>query len=96
MIQRKHKKLRCTCDKDDQYTFSCKHGVVWFAQHVLIMKIRRLQKQNENVNVSEIILKEYQKCRQQYKLLKRLSPRTESAQQIERDLSRTFPKNKFF
>lgn len=40
----KQLKLRCTCDKDEAYSFACKHGIIWFAQHVLIMKIRRLQK----------------------------------------------------
>ena len=90
------KKLQCTCSRDSAYPFGCKSAIVWFAENVLIMKIRRLQKSGADVDIKSLILTEYEKCRQQYKLLKKLKPKDESEMQIERDLSRTFPKNEFF
>ena len=42
------------------------------------------------------IVSEYKKCKNHFKSLKGLEPKEESAQQIERDLNRTFPKNQFF
>lgn len=34
-------KIKCDCDKDANYDFSCKNSMNWFITHVLIMKIRR-------------------------------------------------------
>lgn len=48
---------------------------------------------NEKVEVTQIILSEYEKCKKHYKSLKKLEPKLESALQIDRDLGRTFPKN---
>jgi len=31
----------CECDKDATYNFACKHGVIWFAANVIMLKIRR-------------------------------------------------------
>jgi len=34
-------KLKCTCPKDPLYSFSCKEGVKWFTNNIIMMKIRR-------------------------------------------------------
>ena len=46
--------------------------------------------------MKQTISSEYKKCKNHFNSLKGLEPKTESAQQIERDLGRTFPKNEFF
>lgn len=69
----------CDCDKDPTYAFACKNGVVWFAANVIMLKIRRQQKLNDKVDVSKIILEEYEKCKKHYKSLKKLKPKQESA-----------------
>lgn len=86
-------KIVCDCPKDPAYSFGCKNAVVWFAENMILGKIRRLQQVDENLDVSKVIMAEYEKCRAQYKALKKQEPRAESAIQIERDLPRTFPKN---
>lgn len=60
------------------------------------MKIRRRQKQNPKLEVSKIILEEYEHSKTYYKNMKELEPKQESVLQIERDLNRTFPKNAYF
>ena len=89
-------KLNCDCEKDARFKFACKEGVKWFTGNEVIIKIRRKQKENNKVDVSEIINEEYTKCRKHYQCLKKLQPRQETQTQIERDLKRTFPKNAFF
>ena len=56
-------------------------------------KIRR----RTNENVQDVILDEYLKCKKAYQSLKLLTPkRYETCIQIDRDISRTFPKNDYF
>lgn len=33
--------INCECDKDSTYIFACKNGVRWFAENVIILKIKR-------------------------------------------------------
>lgn len=73
------KQLECTCEKDPNYSFGCRNAVMWFAENVLIMKIRRLQRDSDKVlDVQALINTEYLKCKQQYNLLKKLTPKQES------------------
>ena len=51
----------------------------WFITHVLVMKIRRGQKQNPDLEVSKIILDEYSSCKTYYKSLRECAPKQESA-----------------
>ena len=36
-----NKKLKCDCEKDILYQFSCKNAINWFITNILVMKIRR-------------------------------------------------------
>lgn len=72
------------------------NGVKWFTNKEILTKIRRRQKKEPDIDVSIVINEEYQKCKVHYKSLKKLQPKQETITQIERDLSRTFPKNEFF
>lgn len=60
------------------------------------MKIRKKQKLDPKMEVSSIIIDEYNKCKSHYKSLRLLEPKSESSLQIDRDLNRTFPKNDYF
>ena len=54
------KKLECDCEKDPNYSFGCRNAVVWFAENVLINKIRRLQRESESaVDVRVLVNQEY-------------------------------------
>jgi hypothetical protein len=72
---------------------------MWFANNrEMLQKIRKKVSSKEidedEVEVMrETILSEYKKCKNHFNSLKGLEPKEESAQQIERDLGRTFPKN---
>jgi hypothetical protein len=60
---------------------------------IIESKIRK----SSSENVQDVILEEYMKCKKAYRSLKDLKPkRIESEIQIDRDLSRTFPKNDYF
>ena len=72
-------KLQCDCEKKHLYNFACKQAVTWFTTNVLIMKIRKKQKQNQRLEVSQIIQEEYKKCKNHYKSLRILEPKQESA-----------------
>ena len=86
-------KSLCECEKDQGYKFACKHAIQWFAQTVIKNKIRR----RANEKLEDVILDEYHKCKKVYRNLKLLKPkRLETQIQIDRDLSRTFPKNDYF
>ena len=36
---KKIEQLRCSCEKDPKYHFSCKHGIIWFATNLLQRKM---------------------------------------------------------
>lgn len=39
-------KRRCSCEKDPNFKFGCKHAISWFAQAVLSAKLKRKLKQS--------------------------------------------------
>lgn len=89
-------KLQCSCPKDPKYMFACTQGVKWFMSNELLFKIRRRQLQNANIEIADVINEEFLIFKDHYNSLKRLTPKAETVLQIDRDLYRTFPKNKYF
>jgi hypothetical protein len=71
-------KVTCDCAKDPKYKFACKSGVKWFTNKEIMIKIRRKQKYDHDLDVSKVINDEYIKCKNHYKSLKKLKPRDET------------------
>ena len=72
---------------------------MWFATKLLYRKIKKVQndnKTNGQNEITKIITSEYLKYKKYYRGLKSLSPTQEAEQQIERDISRTFPRHAYF
>lgn len=44
-------RFKCDCEKNALYDFSCKSGVTWFITNILIIKIRKKQKANPEIEV---------------------------------------------
>ena len=71
--------LECDCSKDPGFSFGCKNGVTWFTTNVLIMKIRRKQKMDKDLDVRKVVNEEYDRCKLHFKSLKKLKVKDASA-----------------
>ena len=68
-------KIKCSCKKDVTYPFGCKNSVSWFVSERVLIKIRRKQKLDPKIEVSEIVLEEYEGSKTYYKNMKKLQPK---------------------
>ena len=67
-------KIDCDCEKDPQFKFTCKKGLMWFANNrEMLQKIRRKisekQPEADEVGIMNATIKsEYKKCKQNIRL----------------------------
>lgn len=73
-----HLKVSCDCPKDPNYPFACKNGVKWFYNTDMQLKCSRRLKSNEQLTLAKVINEEYEKYKEHYESLKKLTPKPES------------------
>lgn len=88
--------LICKCERDPKITFACSNGIKWFKDHLIMGKVRYMQQKNPDVDIDKVVAEEFNKCHKLYKVIKKLQPSKDAANQIDLDIVRTFPWNPYF